>query len=141
MKFNNDDPEGIQWFKSYLEKNDFENIHIPENEFSPFDIEGDKGGKHYLFEIKNRNRYKITNSYDWGDTIIDQSKYIILSAYKDQVYVVNLFNDCMCIHKLEDDHEIQHQPHCKANMNWDRRITSKNLISYRNKPKNCYRYD
>ena len=141
MKFNNDDPEGIQWFKAFLEKNDFENIHIPENEFSPFDIEGDKGGKHYLFEIKNRNRYKITNSYDWGDTITDQSKYIILSAYKDQVYVVNLFNDCMCIHKLEDDHEIQHQPHCKANMNWDRRITSKNLISYRNKPKNCYRYD
>lgn len=132
MKFNQNDPEGVLWFKSYLESKHFENIHIPEDKFSPYDIEADKDGKHYIFEIKNRNRYKITNSYDWGDTIIDQSKYIILSTYKDQVYVVNLFNDCMCIHKLEDEHEIQHQPHCRANMNWDRRITSKNLISYKN---------
>ena len=135
------DPEGIRWFEGWLERRGFNNIIIAPDPYSPYDLSATKNDINYLFEIKNRNRYKITNSYDWGDTIIDQSKYIILSAYKDQVYVVNLFNDCMCIHKLEDEHEIQHQPHCKANMNWDRRITSKNLISYKNKPNNCYKYD
>lgn len=141
MTFQQNDPEGIQWFKEWLDRKGFTNITIPQNEFSYYDIEADKGDKHYIFEIKNRNRYKTTNSYDWGDTIIDQSKYIILSTYEDQVYVVNLFNDCFCIHKLEEEHEIQHQQRCRANMNWDRRITTKNLISYKNKPIHCYRYD
>ena len=139
MKFNNDDPEGIQWFKSYLEKNRYTNINIPTNPYSPYDIEADKDGKHYLFEIKNRNRYKITNSYDWGDTIIDQSKYIILSTYKDQVYVVNLFNDCMCIHKLEDEHEFQTHYAQRTN-NWNRDKIKKILVSYKHREENKQEY-
>lgn len=121
------DPEGVLWFKSYLESKHFENIHIPEDKFSPYDIEADKDGKHYIFEIKNRSCTSTT----WNDSIIESTKFNVLHHLKGEKYVVNLFTDCFHIHNLESEHEEQHHM-CQKTNNWNRNKVHKILISYKN---------
>lgn len=130
------DPEGIQWFKEYLERNHFKNIEIPTNPYSPYDIEADKDGKHYIFEIKNRP----CNSYAWNDSIIELQKFNILKGYSGEKYVVNFFYDCWYIHDLFEEHEFQTHYAQRTN-NWSRDKVKKILVSYKHNESNKHNYD
>ena len=129
------DPEGIQWFKSYLEENRYTNINIPTNPYSPYDIEADKDGKHYLFEIKNRP----CTSTAFNDTIIELMKFNILRGYNCEKYVVNFFKDCWYINNLLDEHEFQTHYAQRTN-NWNRDKVKKILVSYKHKEENKREY-
>lgn len=135
MKFNNDDPEGIQWFKSYLEENRYTNINIPINLYCPYDIEADKDGKHYIFEIKNRP----CTSTAFNDTIIELMKFNILKMYDGEKYVVNFFQDCWYINNLLDEHEFQTHYAQRTN-NWNRDKVKKILVSYKHREENKREY-
>lgn len=135
MKFNNDDPEGILWFKSYLEKNRFTDIYIPTNPYSPYDIEADKDGKHYLFELKVRP----CTSYAFNDSIIELQKFNILKGYDGEKYVINFFKDCWYAHELLDEHEFQTHYAQRTN-NWNRDKVKKILVSYKHREENKHEY-
>lgn len=136
MRFNNNDPEGIYWFKEYLERHHFTNINIPDNQYCSFDIEADYRDKHYIFELKNRP----CTSTAWNDSIIELSKFNILHHLDGEKYIVNFFTDCWHIHNLESEHEEQHH-FCQKTNNWSRNKVRKILISYKNTNKTRREYD
>lgn len=130
------DPEGIQWFKEWLDRKGFTNITIPQNEFSYYDIEADKGDKHYIFELKSRP----CTSYAFNDSIIELQKFNILKQFSGEKYVVNFFTDCFHIHELGSQHEFQDH-FAQATNNWNRNKIRKVLVSYKNTNKSRKEYD
>ena len=82
-KFDPSDPEGVQWFKGWLERNHYKNIQIPTNPYSPYDIEADKDSKHYIFELKNRP----CTSYAFNDSIIELQKFNIIRWYDGEIQI------------------------------------------------------
>lgn len=139
---NKRDPERKEFFKVWLEGQGYTDVTIIEWEFSPYDIYAkNKNGEDCVFELKNRAKYSETHSTDWNDSIIDEKKFNELMNLPYKAYVVNFFTDLFCIHSIDEEYEIQHQPRCRANMDWDQHIVSKNIVSYKHKEKNKYEYD
>ena len=139
---NKKDPERKEFFKVWLEGQGYTDVTIIEWEFSPYDIYAkNKKGEDCVFELKNRAKYSETYSTDWNDSIIDEKKFNELMNLPYKAYIVNFFTDIFCIHSIDEEHEIQHQPRCRANMDWDQHIVSKNIVSYKHKEKNKYEYD
>lgn len=130
------DPEGKIWFSEWLDKKHFTNITIPTDPHCYYDIEADKDGKHYIFEIKNRP----CSSVAWGDSIIELSKFNILKTFSGEKYIVNFFTDCFHLHHLESDHQLQNR-FCQRTNNWDRNKIKKVLVSYKNTNKTKHEYD
>lgn len=133
-RFTND-PEGLIFFKNYLQNHHFTDIIIPEDEYNSYDIEGVYNGKKYRFEIKLRP----IKSTQWNDSIIELYKYNILSVF-DDVYIVNLFTDCFHIHPLRSEHELQTHQAQRTN-NWSKDKIKKILVSYKNTNKTMRSYD
>lgn len=135
-KFDPSDPEGVQWFKGWLERNHYKNIQIPTNPYSPYDIEADKDSKHYIFELKNRP----CTSYAFNDSIIELQKFNILRWYDGEIQVVNFFYDCFYVNHIMDDHEFQTHYAQRTN-NWSRDKVKKILVSYKHKEENKHNYN
>ena len=136
MTFQQNDPEGKIWFAGWLENHHYKNVKIIENPYSPYDIEADKDGKHYVYELKARP----INSYAWNDSIIELQKFNILKNLGDERYIVNFFHDCFYIVDLFEDHEFQDH-YCQRTNNWNRDKIKKILVSYKHKNENRYEYN
>lgn len=130
------DPEGIRWFESYLRKNGFINIQLPPTCFYPFDLQADKDGTHYYFELKLRP----CHSTAFNDSIIELQKYNTLRGYNGEKKIINFFNDCFYIVDIFDDHEYQTHYAQRTN-NWNRDKVKKILVSYKHKESNKHNYN
>lgn len=130
------DPEGKIWFSGWLESKHFTNITIPEDPHCYYDIEADKGDKHYIFELKSRP----CTSYAFNDSIIELQKFNILKQFNGEKYLVTFFTDCFHIHELGSEHTFQDH-FAQATNNWNRNKIRKVLVSYKNTNKTRNEYD
>ena len=141
-KKSNDDPERKHFFKKWLKDRGYRDVTIIDWKYSPYDIYAkDAQGNDCVYELKCRDKYNDTSSTDYGDSIIDENKYNELSQLPYKVYIVNFFTDAFYIHSLDSECESQHYPRCRANMDWDRHIVSKYIVSYNNKNGKRYEYN
>lgn len=130
------DTEKKLYFKEYLESQGFTNIDIPSDPYCIYDISGTLDNTEYYYELKVRS----VTSTQYGDSIIELSKYNNLKGLQSPVYVVNFFTDCFHIHPLLSEHENQDH-YCQKTNNWDRHKIRKVLISYKNTNKSRREYN
>lgn len=99
MKFTTEQ-ESINYFIKWLQQHKFENIQPTQNDqpFCWYDIEAERLGKKYRFELKRRNML----STKYNDGICECYKYKeFKNALEEKVinegYLVCLFDDCITL--------------------------------------------
>ena len=127
------DKEGKIFFSKWLIQNGYYNIQTT-TRYTEWDIEAEKGGILYYFELKKRNRKALENE---GDSIMEDLKYK-RSPNPKRSYLVSFFHDCFTIIPYTDPHQ---ELHCKCQVSQHQHFHVKKILySYPNLDKYIHKY-
>lgn len=85
------DDDSLRYFMEYLSRRDYINI-VNNNDtdiMADIDIEADRYGEHYYFELKRRRCY----TYTYPTAILSKTKYDKLKAVEGKSYYIAMYYD------------------------------------------------
>lgn len=123
-----------------LEDHHFQHITDTDSKdrYTHWDIEAEKDGKKYVFELKNRD----FSSSVYGDVVINLDKYNYLKNSGFKAVLVTFFEDCWVMIDLEVpyDEEITRIAPRQTRFS-DHRLIEKKMVSWTLKGKKVLSYD